>query len=528
VSLTPSQVSGQSIALAKLDCKFQASLVALLISLVFYLVSVTQVDSDLWSHHRFSTDLLRSAFFGHQSYCPGPASAFQWLDHQWLSQLAFSVLLQTNGWLGVVWLKIIVSCVTLVFAFNRLCRHRADIFSKAYIVLPAVALLCPYFWAARPQVFSYLCLAIFLTLLQSAFEKSDMRLLWLPLLFTVWANLDGAMIIALLALSVYLIARTVPLLRCSTSEGAIAILWMIFAASFAGAGINPYGAGLLLFLLNPNVLPNLGGTSPIFNDLAGQLFAGYLFILTATIYSIVRTREERAWPVLATWAFFSVLPLLSVHYLPHFLIATLILSSNHLCDLSKRRCVRSVIPSLRTQRLIAAGAFASCAVVVALACNFSTRVWHLPPDSEPTEVALLLKRLNVTGNILCRWDWCEYLTLESDKQMTIYYDHHDNSGCFPIGAWNAKRPTATTSLASNKLQITLVLVDKHDPSFNRMRLKPGWVLAYEDDSSALFCPQDSPYLAKIERYSSITDRSYQFIFLPCIGSTQPIKESPKA
>jgi len=503
----PMQNMWQRLCLPKVVCKFELSALVLVACLAFNLCAITRVDDDLWTHLHFGLDVLRTDFV--TAYLHGLTGALSctWHDHQWLSNFAFAAALLKGSWCSLNLLKLAIALATLLLTFWPYKRNKIDAVSKAAIFLAATVLIAPYFWAARPEVFSYLCLAIFVTIIRSVSmaRRSSLSaylpIFGLPFLFAVWANLDGAMISGLIAFLVWVIAETIACLG-KHQQKMIGVFWLTIVASLAATSVNPYGLSLVPFLLN--AIAKLGGRELTIGALDCLPNLEYPLVLALALLSIFRTKEKRVWSSLAVWAVFAVLPVVSSSYFPHFLVASLVLLSEHISDLKGVSRYNRVGPSRQEQRLILTAVPVLCTVLLTWGICCTTRDGHIPPKPEPTEIAALLRKISFKGNILCHWDWCEYLNLQFAKQGAIYYDRASEPGILnSLAKADATDQSATMDLLISKFKIDTVVTDKQGASYRVMKLKQGWVLAYEDDLSALFCPVTSPYLALMKNPDSI-------------------------
>ncbi len=90
----------------------------------------------------------------------------------------------------------------------------------------------------RPQVFSMLLFAALLALLNAASRGRPRLLLWLPVLFAVWANTHGG----------WLVGAGVLLLWCAGSLATRTFPWPWLCGgavlAIAGTLATPYGFGL--------------------------------------------------------------------------------------------------------------------------------------------------------------------------------------------------------------------------------------------------------------------------------------------
>jgi hypothetical protein len=143
---------------------------------------------------------------------------------------------------------------------------------------------------------------------------------------------------------------------------------------------------------------------------------------------------------------------------------------------------------------------------------FNFRCLRIDPRAVavPTAAIALLKEAGIAGNLAIHFDWGEYalwhlgprIKVSVDgRRETVYsakvYDENLNfmNG---TGDWEAILRNYETGLA---------LVSKSFPVFNLMKLKPDWILVYDDPEAALFVRRGSPAIERIHN-AKIADISH--------------------
>jgi len=106
-----------------------------------------------------------------------------------------------------------------------------------------------------------------------------------------------------------------------------------------------------------------------------------------------------------------------------------------------------------------------------------------------------MKAADIRGNVATFFDWGEYLIWHLGPGVRVSIDGRRETVYSPVvynrslqflygvGEWDAILEDPRTDMA---------LVGRDQPTYNLMRLKPGWILVYEDSLSALFTRPDSP------------------------------------
>jgi hypothetical protein len=216
-------------------------LAAVALIVVAFTLSSTRADADLWGHVRFGQDILAARSIPwHDTY--SFTSDIPWINHEWLAEVLMGGAYSLGAGAGLTALKLTVATGTLLIVWLTL--DAAGVFRPLALLL----LLVVTFGTAhvtmtlRPQVFSILLFAALLALLNAASRGRPRLLLWLPVLFAVWANTHGG----------WLVGAGVMLLWCAGALATRTLPWPWLcggaALGIVGTLATPYGFDLWWFL----------------------------------------------------------------------------------------------------------------------------------------------------------------------------------------------------------------------------------------------------------------------------------------
>jgi hypothetical protein len=195
------------------------------------------VDADLWGHLRFGLDLLRD---GHLTAID-PYSFTQdipWINHEWLSEVVLALAYRAGGVTGMLLLKTAI-LGTAFYLLAGVARQAENQYRWWLLTVSIVGVLTAA-GTFRPQIWTVLGLAILCNCL-----SRRASLLWLPVVFAVWANMHGGWVVGIGVAGLWLVGRIVDT-RDLWGQRREALLLML---SVLATLINPYGWGLWRFLL---------------------------------------------------------------------------------------------------------------------------------------------------------------------------------------------------------------------------------------------------------------------------------------
>jgi hypothetical protein len=164
---------------------------------------------------------------------------------EWLWDLGASWVHHRFGLGGVVLVSMFVLCLTTAL-LSRLVYRRCGNGIVALLTTALATAASALHWLARPHLFTWLFIVVFLSLLERVREGRIRLLWWLPVLTILWANLHAGFLAGIVILGAYGAGELVRALLAQTPPerwGAARASLPYFAA---GAGclavslINPY------------------------------------------------------------------------------------------------------------------------------------------------------------------------------------------------------------------------------------------------------------------------------------------------
>ena len=475
-------------------------------SAALYEATLTFVEVDVLGHLKFGFDILKSGVVTSVDPYSFMTRGAAWINHEWLSQVIFAFFFEHCGWTGDICLKALVVLATIALVSWALIRNKADAFTTSALILLAVFLLGPSIRTMRPHIFTLLALsALFVTLKQTK-EKPRVYPLWFPALFVVWPNLHGAFVTGLVSIFVWTLTETASQWRYPASRPILKKNWLICVICALATLINPYGPQLFNFVLNTQ--------SSFFSDpgeisewqpitITSVFGLAYILTLLVSIISICFTRKKRDLPSIVLWSFYALSPLISIRHLALFSLATFILLGDCICELIMRRPADNSKKNMRMLYIMGAISFLVSATLFVFALRNTMRleVSCSPPLDLPAKAVFMLKQVHAEGNILCDLEWGEYILWHLGPQLKVSIDGRTQVVYPPVVRLvnrYFREGIFDWDIILKKFPLDFILLEKETPSFNLMKLYPGWTLVFEDEHSALFCPKNSRYAEQLQ------------------------------
>lgn len=265
-------------------------------------------DPDLWGHVRFGLDILAR---GHLT-AVDPYSFTQdaqWIDHEWLSEVAFAIADRVAGVPGLVLLK--AAILAGVFVLLARTTRGVDDRYRWWLLAAGMIGTAPGAFTIRPQLWTLLAIP----LLWNALNHRRW-LAGIPVLFALWANLHGGWIVGIGIAALWLIGRALDVRprRLPIAETAAV------ATGLSATLLNPYLSGLWVFLLSTVRLSrNVVEWRPLWEqDDATAAIAWAVILGVIVVPTMLRRRSSMTWAGALPMVWLGVMSLFVSRLVPLF------------------------------------------------------------------------------------------------------------------------------------------------------------------------------------------------------------------
>src|SRR3989344_3471853 len=212
--------------------------VAIFVFGIFFYKSFYFLDPDFGWHLKMGEIIISQKGVSQTDPFSYTMSNFRFIDHEWLTNVAIAFIYKHFGIgiLSLIYLSIAFSAL-FISVTNPISRERTkgkiNILKTIVPGILGVSLMLPFF-GVRPQVESWLLLALFLRLFLNNNSWNKWRLLT-PLFVAVWTNLHGSFPLPLFVMAIVLLGRSWRKRKVNKTD------ILIFVISVIATGVNPYG-----------------------------------------------------------------------------------------------------------------------------------------------------------------------------------------------------------------------------------------------------------------------------------------------
>lgn len=360
----------------------------------------------------------------------------RFFNHHWFSGVLFYLLYQVLGWGGLVVLKVGLFLAAFSLLFVTALK-RANFWLVATLSLPALIVILER-TGLRPEVFSYVFVAVYLWILADAEERPEKNWLYalIPLQL-LWVNMHVFFSIGIMMTAGFVFQealrrrktwRTDPVLH-----GMVRVLVGVVAISF----LNPRGVGGVFYRYpsnyplviseNQSLSEYLRG-EPLWEDPSIPFFYACVVLLAVSFFLIRKKRPFPVFHALAAGAT-SILGFVILRSLSLFGFVFLIVASANLQETfeqGKRWIAREAPQYFRFLRYAVPGILGLlCVLLVVPGWGALSR--YRPSGIGPADWAeasgIFLKEQQVPGPIFCDGDIGSYLIFNLYPTQKVFADN---------------------------------------------------------------------------------------------------------
>ncbi len=458
------------------------------VSSALYFLADNEADNDLWVHLASGRRILADGAVPRLDDLSYTAAGLPWIDHEWLTQLAFAWLFDLAGSPALWLVKLAVALCTAWLVWLPVRRHAASPWVRGAVMVLVLATMARGY-AVRPQMVTYLGVAALLAWLDRA-AAAPRWSAWaiLAVGFTLWANAHGAAVIA--GLGVLAAYAVLPDAAAGLRRGARLALPLLAVAAIC---VNPYGPALLAY-----IAAELRGPHPLTEwqavRLADPALRPFVVLLLAVVATLPFARLlRRRWWWAAIVAGLAVMALRSQRHTPLFaIVAAAPLADQAEAALAWLKA-RTRLRLSAAATLLVAAALAALAVLqlTSLGARLARdggRLVYLA-EEYPVGAVRYLRAADRRGNLALPLDWGGYVLWHTTPALRVSLDGRFATVYPPPVvedgfAFFRGDADADAALLLDAYDTTLVLVPRGIPT--AVDGRPGWRLLYTDQVAALW------------------------------------------
>lgn len=469
-----------------------------LLVLVFGMAARTPLDADVWWH-------LRAGQESWQRSAPLTVDLFSytcnqmpWNNHSWLTEIIMFLMYRAGGYAGIgLFVALSVTAMTALLFIQM----DEPVFIRTTLLLFAGVVSAPN-WSPRPQLISFLCLAL-LSLLIRRVNPGKWMLWVLPGIFILWSNLHGGYFLGLLYLGAVLTGKVISWFFDSESSPSSLTNPYIFLGGaiilcMAAVAINPLGIkvwSVPLETIDASVLQfNISEwDSPNFHESNQIPFLIYLIMLVAFIALVPEpVKLDEVLPIVG----FLAMALYSRRAIAPFVVISIPLLSSrinlgwaqvkknwrHKFFLARNK---SDNKNHRIINLSLVGVLWMAALIKLFFVTNPIFVEDKIQEMYPQNAIDVLLSTPVTGNLLNEYDWGGFLIWRAPGRLVFADGRADLFGAEILNQWAGlvqAQPGWEQLVEKNSIDTVLLYPDR---PLVEVLSNQGWQYLYRDSNAVL-------------------------------------------
>lgn len=207
--------------------------------------NLTHRDGDLGRHIRLGRSILDTRLLPRVDIYSHTAAGGEMIPHEWIAQTVFAVIERWFGFDGIGVLVALVSALPWMILYRWMVRRSHTIGVSLGLALLGAAASMVH-WAARPHMFTWLFVVVWVLLLEDLRRGRRTQVWILVPLTLLWANTHGAFIVGFILMATHLVGGVLQRPGDSDSAQRQKHLVLVLVSTVAASLVNPAGYKTIL------------------------------------------------------------------------------------------------------------------------------------------------------------------------------------------------------------------------------------------------------------------------------------------
>jgi len=458
-------------------------------------------EPDLWIHMLTGQTTLRTGHIPRFDTYSYSAVGAPWHNHEWLSQVALAFFYAHLGVFGLKLLKLLCSSILIVaLAIGISATGAVARVQRLTLILSAVAISTQMQF--RPQLFTFMMIAVVMMALAIEVYRRDATLWPLIPMFALWANFHGGYIVGLGAMGVAAASMFVEGWFSDADRMASAwrLAWVTLGCA-AATILNPFGVGLWTGVAHSVGDPLIRRVIADWVPLTTMMLSNWrsspqellqyvtpMLMFAGLVVVVVMAPDLEDAALLAVATIFIGAAFYAARNVAIGVIAVAIPLARHASLVLERRAKSKSDAQAAGNDEPPATLMAICAIALALVGGtFSNRLKTWKPM--PTGALAYMQQHHLHGNILPQFEWGSWVLWHMGDAFKVYIDPRGElvytdkqEGDYAIFFYGMEGAEHLLEAYPHDY----VLMGVNTKGADVVRKDPHWRLMYQDATAALF------------------------------------------
>ena len=466
-------------------------LVILVFLLVFFIVLSPPQDADMWWHLAAGKKMVEQGNILTTDTFSYTHSGEPWTNAFWLSDTVLFLAYRLGSYLGITLLTAFAAVLTMAVVYRHTLGDPPVL--RLLVILLGTFAISPV-WTPRPQIFSFLLLAVLDYGLHGTSQVILKRPWLLILLFILWANIHGGFIWGFLLLLAFILGKGMDRLLQRENSLPWQTLGHLSLWTLAGAlaiFINPNGLSLWnlpFYTVNVSIQLISEWHSPDFHRLDLHPLLWLLFLI---IVGAGTSRNILSWSGILKVVGFSYMAFVSQRSIGPFVLVAIPVAIHSLTStwsewlsvfsrMRKRDPSRSVSTKLAViLHVLILGMFVSIALLRAYSVSTTSQV-H---SGLPRQAVEAIRVSQPQAQMFNSYNWGGYLQWQLPEYPVFIDGRADLYGEQTINDWwSVVNGTNEGLELLDSWQVNFVILEPGWPVLEKLAQR-GWHVLYKDNTA---------------------------------------------
>lgn len=489
-----------------------------LVFVTIFLLAIFPVeDYDIWQHIKTGEIILQTKSIPSTDIFSYASPSSPWIVHSWLSEIIFFIIYRLTGINGIIIFKALIITATFYLLYASLSKRDIQFLTLIIPILLGVG-ASQSGWDIRPQIFTFLLLAVFIWIMDRFKEGNIILLIIIPFITVLWVNLHNGFIIGAAFLFFICAGELTKFFLFKDSQRQalkpIIILFIITFSYVIFSLLNPhtYKALIYPFFFKMSSIPLFLSEWQSPGFWSAPL---YWVMLIVTGFSLYFSLKRKMLTDVIIYLVFGYLSVSAFRNIPLFCIVSVPILAKNLESLlstvakNTHKFEKNRHKFLSLENLIAVIIFLF--LLTAFNSGNAGRL-GIKEKEFPVQAVDFIEKVNIEGNMFNDFDWGSYIVWRLWPQRKVFILGTSIDEKLFLEYFSVVEALPFWEKILDKYNVNYILIKSHYYMGSKLPLlypiseSPHWKLIYADVTSFIFIKNHPENQHIIEKYNLPKER----------------------
>ncbi len=433
---------------------------------------------------------------------------------EWLFEVIWFFIYKHTGIAGLIIAKSMIAGLTAALLYLSALNYRVNRYI-GFAVISGIFIAAGFYFADRPQLITYLFIALFVYLI-SLYDNGHRHLIWLlPLIMLLWFNMHPGAVFGLIFLTGWVFEGFARLLKKEIKTSEYLNYLAVFIAACAASFITPSTYHLYTFLFHHVASLGVKGGLEYINEFkAPNLITDPIMLIMLSVFAAALVTSINRIPF--RYVFFGFIMIPMAYGMERMVIVTFIGTVCGVCMV-----IDKAVSLLKRYKLVSKPFYIAIAALPFLFVLHQYRTDDMGYKSVgiyrsiyPDRAIDFILKHKMKGNIYNEMNFGGALIFLGYPEIRDFIDTRltPEKVLLPKVANAMESPQAFQSLM-HEYNVTYALISTGDPlDYSKLFPEPQWTLVYFDDYAQIYVKRNTGNDELISKYGYRVFNPHSFIY----------------